>query len=194
MHSRLQGTRAHAVRLSASQVCLGQCMIIGVMSDTHGNRRMMHEVADYLKTRHRAELIIHVGDDYADAAELAMAGHAVRMVPGLWCPEYGSGRVPKRIVETLGGITIAAAHAAKDLRAAELAASIVLTGHTHVATIERIGPSLHVNPGHLKSKFDRGQRPSYAIIEASDAAVTVSVHELSGDVRHRVTVNRAELA
>lgn len=169
-------------------------MIIGVISDTHGNRRMMHEVADYLTARHRVELIIHVGDDYADAAELAMAGHAVRMVPGLWCPEYTSGRVPKRIVETLGGITISAAHAAKDLRAAELAASIVLTGHTHVATIERIGASLHVNPGHLKSKFDRGQRPSYAIIETSDGAVTVSIHELSGDVRHRVMVNRAELA
>ncbi|MCC6486193.1 MAG: YfcE family phosphodiesterase [Candidatus Hydrogenedentes bacterium] len=169
-------------------------MIIGVISDTHGNRRMMHEVADYLKVRHRAELIIHVGDDYADAAELAMAGHDVRMVPGLWCPEYGSGRVPRRIVETLGGITVSAAHAAKDLRAVELSASIVLTGHTHVAAIERIGPSLHVNPGHLKSRFDRGQRPSYAIIETNDDTVSVRIHELAGDVRQHITVNRSELA
>ena len=172
----------------------GRGMIVGVISDTHGNRRLMHEVADYLEARHHAEVIIHVGDDYSDAAELALAGHTVRMVPGLWCPEYGDWKIPNRIVESLGGITISAAHAAKDLRAAELAASIVLTGHTHVACIERIGPSLHVNPGHLKSKMDRGQRPSYAVVDTSDDAVTVSIHELSGEVRHRVTVKRLELA
>ena len=169
-------------------------MIIGVISDTHGNRRMMHEVADYLLTHFGAEIVFHMGDDYRDAEELAMSGHVVKMVPGLGCPEYNDHRIPNRIVESVDGITVAAAHAAKDLRARELAASIVLTGHTHVAAIEKAGRSLYVNPGHLKSPLDRGERPSYALITTSGSQVTVAIHELSGEIRQACSFDRSELA
>ena len=170
-------------------------MIIGIISDTHGNRKLMHQVADWMKAKHGAELIIHVGDDYPDAKELALAGHNVRMVPGLWCEEYHNGRIPKRIVIPCDGITISAAHAEKDLGATELAASIVLTGHTHVAKIERLGRSVHVNPGHLKHpKLDRGQRPSYAIIVTALDSVAIAIHELDGGVRASQSFSRAELA
>lgn len=170
-------------------------MIIGVISDTHGNRKLMHQVVDRMNSAHRADLIIHVGDDYPDAQELSLAGHNVRMVPGLWCEEYHDGRTPKRIVIPCDGITISATHAEKDLGAAELAASIVLTGHTHVAKIEKLGQSVHLNPGHLKHpKLDRGQRPSYAIISTEPESVTVAIHELDGGVRTSQSFTRAELA
>ncbi|MDZ4859070.1 MAG: YfcE family phosphodiesterase [Candidatus Hydrogenedentes bacterium] len=170
-------------------------MIIGVMSDTHGNLRLMHQAADQMKALHQADLIIHVGDDYADAQALAMAGHNVRMVPGLWCDAYNNPRIPNRIVVECDGITISAAHADKDLRAAELSATIVLTGHTHVAKIEKLGRSLHVNPGHLKNaKLDRGQRPSFAVIETSKDEIEVSILELDSVVRLSVRSSRADLA
>lgn len=170
-------------------------MMIGVMSDTHGNRRIMHQVADLMKSKHVVDLIIHVGDDYPDAAELATAGHNVKMVPGLWCDEYHDGRVPNSIVVPCDGITVAAAHTEKDLGARELAASVVLTGHTHVAKIEKLGLSLYVNPGHLKhAKLDRGQRPSYAIIETRADDISVSIHELDGGVRFSRTCSREQLA
>ncbi len=170
-------------------------MIIGVISDTHGNRKLMHQVADWMKSKHRVELIIHVGDDYPDAQELSMAGYNVRMVPGLWCDEYQDGRTPKRIVVPCDGITISAAHAEKDLGATELAASIVLTGHTHVAKIEKLGRSVHVNPGHLKHpKLDRGERPSYAIISTTPDNVGIAIHELDGRTRASQTLARAALA
>ncbi len=169
-------------------------MIIGIISDTHGNRRMMHQVADYLTARHKADLLIHVGDDYSDAEELAMAGHAIKMVPGLWCPEYADHRIPNTIVEPVDGITISAAHADKDLSARELAATVVLTGHTHVARIEKLGKSVHLNPGHLKSKFDRGQRPSYAVITTSADKIGIAIYELTGDVRESRTYSRSDLA
>lgn len=77
----------------------------------------------------------------------------------------------------------------------ELAASIVLTGHTHVAKIEKLGRSVHVNPGHLKDpKLDRGQRPSYAIVSTTPDNVTISIHELNGRARTSQTFARAELA
>lgn len=154
----------------------------------------MHQVADYLVTRHKADLLIHVGDDYADAEELAMAGHAIKMVPGLWCPEYANHRIPNTMVERIDGISISAAHAGKDLSARELAATIVLTGHTHVARIEKAGLSVYLNPGHLKSKMDRGQRPSYALITTSEESVCISIYELSGDVRESHTYARSDLA
>jgi len=168
-------------------------MIIGIISDTHGNRRMMHQVADNLLLRHNAELLFHVGDDYADAEELASAGYSVKMVPGLWCPEYANHRIPNTIVEPVDGITISAAHADKDLRARELAATIVLTGHTHVARIEKLGRSIHVNPGHLKSKLDRGERPSYGLISTDEDSVEISICELSGVIRESRRFARAEL-
>lgn len=170
-------------------------MVIGAMSDTHGNRRLMHEAADLMKLKHGAELLIHVGDDYADAEELAAAGHNVRMVPGLWCDQYRDGRTPKRIVLPCDGITISAAHAELDLQAAELAATIVLTGHTHAAKIEKLGRSVHVNPGHLKhAKSDRGQRPSFVIIETDPKTIRISIVELSGKKRLSESFARDALA
>jgi putative phosphoesterase len=170
-------------------------MIIGVISDTHGNRKLMHQVADWMKEKHGVDLIIHVGDDYPDAQELGLAGHTVRMVPGLWCEEYHDGRIPKRIVIPCDGITISAAHAEKDLGATELAASIVLTGHTHVAKIEKLGRSVHVNPGHLKHpKLDRGQCPSYAIISTTPDEIAIAIHEIDGSVRAAQSLPRSELA
>ena len=94
------------------------------MGDTHGNRRLMFRVAKLMAGRLGAEVIYHLGDDYEDAEALASAGHMVRMVPGLWCAAYGDGRVPKRLVDEADGVTVACAHAEKDLRHTERAASI----------------------------------------------------------------------
>ncbi|HEO69838.1 MAG TPA: hypothetical protein ENN80_01145, partial [Candidatus Hydrogenedentes bacterium] len=76
------------------------------MSDTHGNVALMHRAAEAMEARFGATLIVHLGDDYADAELLAMAGHTVHRVPGLWCPEYHDGRVPNQLLETFDGIAV----------------------------------------------------------------------------------------
>ncbi|MEA3365790.1 MAG: YfcE family phosphodiesterase, partial [Candidatus Hydrogenedentes bacterium] len=154
-------------------------MIIAVMSDTHGNRSLMFQAVEVMKQL-GATLFFHLGDDYADAEELAMTEPEVRMVPGLWCRAYRDARVPNRIVEEVDGLAIAAVHAAKDLRQTEYSADIVLTGHTHEAAIERIGHTIYLNPGHLKGPESRGQRPSFALITLSDDAIHAAIHELTG--------------
>ena len=94
-------------------------MVLGVMSDTHGNRKLMHQVADLMTDQLKVQLILHLGDDYPDAQELALSGRPVRMVPGLWCDAYHNARIPKRIVEDFDGLKVAMAHADKDLRFTE---------------------------------------------------------------------------
>lgn len=164
-------------------------MRLGVMSDTHGNRPLMFQAAGIMKQL-GATLVFHLGDDYLDAQELAMSGVDVRMVPGLWCDAYRNSRVPKRIVEVVNSVTIAAAHAAKDLRHTELSADIVMTGHTHEPAIERVGHAIYLNPGHLKGPESRGHRPSFATLTIAGHSIRAAIHELTGAVRLDKTFDR----
>jgi uncharacterized protein len=168
-------------------------MILGVMSDTHGNRRLMHKVAGLMTQDHDAEVILHIGDNYDDAEELGSSGLNVRMVPGLYCDVYHDGRVSNWHHETFDGVSVAFTHADQDLRAVDQAADVVITGHTHVASIERIGRSVYLNPGHLKGPKDRGERASFAIIETRPREVRIAVHEASGRLRFEKIISRREM-
>ena len=171
-------------------------MNIGVMSDTHGNRTLMHDVAERMEREFGAGLLFHLGDDYADAEELRIYGHDVRMVPGLGCPEYqqSGGGAPKRLVEEVDGLTFALAHADQDLTAREWACSVIMTGHTHVAVIEDLGMSIRLNPGHLKRPRDRGQDASFATIVTSPEEVVCRIHEADGQLRQERRFPRERLA
>ena len=169
-------------------------MVLGIISDTHGNRALMHDVVNRLEQELGAQVIYHLGDDYDDAQELVDFAHEVRAVPGLWCPQYHDSRIPKRLFDTWGGVTVAACHADKDLTAKERAAAVVLTGHTHEPLLEKIGRSFYVNPGHLKGGTSRGSDSTFATVNICDDAVRGALHELDGSVRSELTVSRAELA
>jgi putative phosphoesterase len=167
-------------------------MTIGVLSDTHGNTVMMLAAAAELTQSHHAEIIFHLGDDYADATLLDRAGYNVRKVPGLWCPEYRDTRVEKVLVESFEGVTIAAAHADKDLRAQHRSADVILTGHTHSPAAVVLGKSLYVNPGHLKALISRDEPASYAVLEISPKTVKAVIHKFSGgDVLASATLQRS---
>ena len=77
-------------------------MLVGVVSDTHGNREGMFRVAAWLKSL-GVRMLLHLGDDYQDMATLSQAGLEVSGVPGLYCPEYRLPEVPNRRVVDLGG-------------------------------------------------------------------------------------------
>ncbi len=170
-------------------------MILGVMSDSHGNHGLLHRVARRMQESYQVELIIHLGDDYRDAALLEMTGYSVCGVPGLWCPEYGDGRTPKHLSLDVCGIRVGGAHAEKDLRAIDRNAGIVLLGHTHKACVERLGRTLYVNPGHLKGDASRGEPPSFAVIRIEDSTVEVRLVDARTDSElQRLAVNRDDLA
>jgi len=158
-------------------------MILGVMSDTHGNRSLAQSVAEQMTGDRGARVIFHLGDYYEDGEALRQLGYEVRLVPGLWCAAYREGRVRKTVMETFDGVVVAAAHAEKDLRGVERTAGVILVGHTHEARIERRGQSIYFNPGHLKSEASRGERASYGIVAIEETRICVAIHEITGLVR-----------
>jgi putative phosphoesterase len=169
-------------------------MNIGVMSDTHGNRQLMHQVADRMLHQHHVELIYHLGDDFSDGQELSMAGARTCLVPGLWCQEYQDWRIPNARIDEYQGVRISCAHADKDLRALERGADIVMSGHTHVAQVRQRGDSIWLNPGHLKSAMDRGEEPSYAVIGISEDGIFVTIYEVDGRMRQECVFHRKSFA
>jgi putative phosphoesterase len=158
-------------------------MILGVMSDTHGNVRLMHQAADLLSRKFAAEVIIHLGDDYADALQLEMAGHAVWAVPGLWCPEYHSYRVPKARVETVHGSRVAFDHTERDITLLRPGANLMMTGHTHAARIALEDGVVHMNPGHLRRSTDRNEHASFGLVTLSEQGLLCAIHEADGRLR-----------
>ncbi len=165
-------------------------MILGVMSDTHGNRALMHRAAEWLVREAGAEVIYHLGDDYPDVQELQDSGYPVRGVPGLWCKEYHQPNIPNVLVETVEGMTVACAHADQDLRGAAARAALQLTGHTHKAVIRSGSKFIRLNPGHLKAELSRGERASFAVIEITPEVLRLAIHELDGTIRMKKEIRR----
>ena len=169
-------------------------MILGVLSDTHGNRTLMVQVADRMVNELGAERLIHLGDDYDDAEMLMMMYPDVWAVPGLWCAAYRDGRTPKRIREQLDGLCIVAAHADQDLPPIDSQTHLVLTGHTHRAEIAWSPPVLRVNPGHLKRPVDRGEAASFAMVHIEPGRLYTAIYEVDGILRKEVDVDRTKNA
>jgi putative phosphoesterase len=162
-------------------------MLVGVVSDTHGNRRGMGLLAERLKDL-GVELVLHLGDDYRDLVVLEQAGLKVLGVPGMYCREYADPSVSNRRVVELGGVKILLTHApqvhrldlpgdpdperpAPDVR-------IVLYGHTHIPALEEKEGALWANPGHLRDRVDKGYPPTFGLLRLSRREVAMEVLRL----------------
>lgn len=157
-------------------------MILGVLSDTHGNLALMMRAAEAATEVLGAERLLHLGDNWADQEALACAGYAVTAVPGLWCPEYSSPAVLKARVDAFCGLKIAYAHDKKDLPALTRDIGLALTGHTHRACIDTYNGVPHLNPGHLKHAKDRGRPATFGLVRIENDALHLAVYDLSGNV------------
>ena len=162
-------------------------MIVGVVSDTHGNREGMLLLAKSLRSL-GVKILLHLGDDYQDLATLAQAGLEVIGVPGLYCPAYRDPEVPNRRVVELGGLKFFLTHTetrtaydGSDDPDPELACyevDAVLFGHTHAPGLEERQGVAWINPGHLRHRTDRGHPPSFALLHISPLELKVQVHGL----------------
>jgi putative phosphoesterase len=156
---------------------------IGVISDTHGNLDMMRSAAYALRDAHETTRIIHLGDYYRDGALLRGDGFQVWLVPGTMCPAYGGD---ERILrEEIEGVSLVCAHTPDDLAAALATggAALAMHGHTHAPYVELRGGTLWLNPGHLKSRLDRGHAPSYAVVDIEPGLIKATILGLDGDIR-----------
>lgn len=162
-------------------------MLIGIVSDTHGNLEAVRRVA-YRFLEAGVDQVIHLGDDYADIGELSAAGLQVIAVPGLYCPEYCASHIPRRRIESFNGVQVLLTHTpcrhssdqADDLDPENCppGVSVVLYGHTHIPRIQEQGRVLRINPGHLKARDSRGYPHTYALIIFDPDWVGVEIRSL----------------
>jgi putative phosphoesterase len=162
-------------------------MLVGVVSDTHGNREGMLLLVERLRFL-GVQTLLHLGDDYRDLATLAQAGLEVFGVPGVYCPEYRDPHIPNRQVVALGGVKFLLTHTetrhrydAPEDPDPELACyevDAVLFGHTHAPELEERQGVAWINPGHLRNRTDRGHPPTFALLHISPPELKVQVHRL----------------
>lgn len=159
-------------------------MLLGVVSDTHGNVPAIQAVADRFR-RAAVDQVLHLGDDYLDILFFEAAHLKVVAVPGLYCQEYRDPTIPNRRLENLAGVTFLMTHTPElskfdlpgDLNPASWPeeVDVVLYGHTHIPGIVERQGVWWVNPGHLKAHDRRGHPLSYAFIRLDPPAVDVRI-------------------
>lgn len=151
-------------------------MIIGLISDTHGQLR-----ADVHRSLAGVDLILHAGDVGGDEIlmELGMIA-PVRAVFGNTDPPGARGLV-ERIDDTFGGVRVHVSHG-HELRAPRLEtllaaydAAVIVYGHTHAALIHRAEDGrLVVNPG--------AAGPPRSDVEPSVARLTIENGRASAEI------------
>ncbi|MDQ7794310.1 MAG: metallophosphoesterase [bacterium] len=144
-------------------------MKIGVVSDTHGQLRAVQAA---LARVGPLDLLLHAGDHYQDGFRLgqalkvttkAVVGNCDLMVAG---PEEEMLRLKgRRILLTHGHLyRVKRTYQLLINRAVELAADIVVFGHTHLPVSFRDGGVLFLNPGSPVAGAGRDVRRTYAIL------------------------------
>jgi uncharacterized protein len=169
-------------------------MLLGILSDTHGNVEAIQQVSSCFLAA-QVDQVLHLGDDYLDILFLEAANLKVLAVPGLYCPEYRDPTIANRRIENVAGVNILMMHtpgASKfdqpgdwDL-AGRGQVNIVLYGHTHVPDIREVEGVLWVNPGHLKAHDRRGYPLSYALMRLTPPTVDIRILALAtGQILYR---------
>lgn len=153
-------------------------MKILVVSDTHREIDKMHMAAQ----QERPDLVLHLGDHDADAAELS------RRMPNLpICCVRGNcdglfSDSPLCYCSEIGGVRIFATHGHKynvkngllsfTYAAMEANAQVALYGHTHCAYCQVHNGLWLMNPGSCK-----GYGASYGLIEIENGSVSCRIVE-----------------
>ena len=118
-------------------------MRIGVISDTHG--RVRKEVLDHLKD---VDCIFHAGDfdsqDVLDTLERIAPVYGVRGNNdwGAWAQE-----LPRVMRFSMGGVSFCMAHQRESIPWKLDRVDVVIFGHTHHYTQEKVMGRLWLNPG-----------------------------------------------
>lgn len=170
-------------------------MKIGLISDTHGDmqawRRAMERFDGPNLILHAGDVLYHPprippgpGYDTMGLAEMINSSEMpIVIARGNVDPEVYEELLripamsPYALVE-FGGLRIVVTHGhtltADSLKALpdKYGAHIIVTGHTHVPVVERVGRAVHVNPGSpAHPKFERAGRATATVGMISDDAV-----------------------
>jgi predicted phosphodiesterase len=92
------------------------------------------------------------------------------------CPEYETGKVPRKQVDLVEGRISALVHDKAELTRDDIAnAALIFHGNTVAPALVQIGPRCFITPGHLRDAAPPGRPASFAVAEvtARELALTV---------------------
>lgn len=145
-------------------------MKIIVLSDSHGDIEKAEKV---ISKNRDADLIIHLGDYFRDAQQLADKYPLIPMEYIYGNSDFMIGDVPSEKLLVYEGKKIFITHGHRYSvkwdydnickKAEETGADVLLFGHTHVAEVIDRGNYKVINPGSISDSRD-GKAESYALI------------------------------
>ncbi|WP_027533747.1 metallophosphoesterase family protein [Bradyrhizobium sp. WSM3983] len=150
---------------------------IGIISDTHGLLRPEAE-----RGLTGVDHIIHAGDigrpEIVNALRRIAPVTAIRgnVDSGEWARDY-----PDTNLVRLAGRSIYVLHDLKTLKADRGAGiDVIVSGHSHVPKIDRVGGVLYLNPGSAGPR--RFKLPiTFATLELTPDGMRPEIHDLGGD-------------
>lgn len=169
-------------------------MKIGVVSDTHRNKELLHSAVDWMVNRQKIASLYHLGDDYDDVTDLSEFFVDMVQIPGVYDERYKNGTLPSKITENIFGISILLVHSIdKDLTDDDLIKSdIILHGHTHKEELRLEDGKLFMNPGHLKGPLDKNMAPTFGILSIVEREITATIYNMKFKVEKSIELLRSE--
>lgn len=172
-------------------------MLIGLISDTHLPDRVDKIPITVFKTFKDVELIIHAGDLTSIEVKESLEKIApVLAVQGNMDRAYNLN-LPKNITQTIDGIKIGIKHGEVYPKgdtqqlyyiAKELDVDILISGHTHQASIEQIDDILFLNPGSPTSP--RLTDPTVMLLTIENGKVDVEIKKIGPPVCSALNFNK----
>jgi len=155
---------------------------IGLASDTYGNLAVLDRALGLFR-RAQVDRIFFLGGRAGDV-DTVLARRAVRdpfddrivRVASKACPEYESGKVPRRQMDLVEGRICCLVHDKAELSRDDIAnASIIFHGNAAAAAVVQIGPRCFVTPGHLRATPPQGRPASFGIAEVTERDLVLTV-------------------
>ena len=159
-------------------------MRIGLASDTYGNLAVLERALDLFQ-RARVDRVFFLGGRIGDVDTALTRRAAVRdpldarvvRVASKACPEYESGKVPRRQMDLVEGRICCLVHDKAELSRDDIAnASILFHGNSAAAAVVQIGPRCFVTPGHLRAAPPQDRPATFAIAEVTERDLVLTVY------------------
>ena len=153
-------------------------MIIGVMSDMHGDKYAVRKASEKFQN---ADLVINLGDYIDDADYLAQYYNGrIISVKGNCdfshkAPVDRIEKIENKVFFITHGQRYGVKYSLSDLKwkAKEVKADIVLYGHTHISKIDYEDGIFFLNPG--SGSYSRRDFNSVAIVEINEKGINPSI-------------------
>ncbi len=108
------------------------------------------------------------------------------------CPEYESGRVPRKQIDLLEGWIASLVHDKAELDRDDIANSALLFhGNSVAPALVQIGPRCFVTPGHLRAPAPAGRPATFALAEVTARELALTVFGEDGVELRRDVVSLA---